>query len=171
MASTYAVMALSAVALHTIRAPDDSLDEKLERLCRIRDEAAPVLPWYSSLSAAILAFAWAHTGRINRAEKVLRHLTADDPYLDSPLVRDWLNLANAEISRAIPLSQLSAAELRVWDYLLGRLTLSEIADSLCLSRETVKTHTGSIYRKLGVASRREALDLADEWGVGQGEYA
>jgi len=53
--------------------------------------------------------------------------------------------------------------MRVWGLLHGRMTLSEIGEALFLSRETVKSHTVSIYRKLGVSSRREAQDLADSW--------
>ena len=62
------------------------------------------------------------------------------------------------------LQDLSPAELRVWALLTGRKTLGEIAADLFLSRETVKSHTMSIYRKLGVTSRREAQDLAETWG-------
>ena len=36
----------------------------------------------------------------------------------------------------------------------------QIADTLYISRNTVKTHLRSIYQKLGVASRSEALERA-----------
>ena len=54
---------------------------------------------------------------------------------------------------------LTAAEQRVLT-LLPTSTYLQIADTLCVSRNTVKTHLQSIYRKLGVASRSEALERA-----------
>ena len=40
------------------------------------------------------------------------------------------------------------------------LKSAEIASELFVSVNTVKTHQRSIYRKLGVGTRREAVDLA-----------
>jgi LuxR family maltose regulon positive regulatory protein len=62
-------------------------------------------------------------------------------------------------------TSLSAAELRIVPLLAGHLTLQEIADRLYLSRHTVKTHSIAIYRKLGVSSRREAVDRLQEMGL------
>ena len=50
-----------------------------------------------------------------------------------------------------------AADLRL---LATDLSLPEIARELYLSTNTVKTHTRSIYRKLGVSSRGEAVKAA-----------
>ena len=52
---------------------------------------------------------------------------------------------------------LTAAELRVLDLLPTYLTLAEIADELHLSRNTVKSHVAAVYRKLGAATRSEAV--------------
>ena len=54
---------------------------------------------------------------------------------------------------------LSASERRILPMLQSRMTLREIAAELYLSVNTVKTHTQSIYRKLGVGSRNEAVAL------------
>ena len=56
---------------------------------------------------------------------------------------------------------LTAAEQRVLT-LLPTSTYLQIADTLYISRNTVKTHLRSIYQKLGVASRSEALRRAVE---------
>jgi LuxR family maltose regulon positive regulatory protein len=54
---------------------------------------------------------------------------------------------------------LTAAEQRILT-LLPTSTYLQIADTLYVSRNTVKTHLRSIYQKLGVASRSEALARA-----------
>jgi LuxR family maltose regulon positive regulatory protein len=59
-----------------------------------------------------------------------------------------------------PLTEpLTAAEQRILT-LLPTSTYLQIADTLYVSRNTVKTHLRSIYQKLGVASRSEALERA-----------
>jgi LuxR family maltose regulon positive regulatory protein len=60
---------------------------------------------------------------------------------------------------------LSERELRVLRLLPGELTQRGIADALFVSVNTVKTHARSIYRKLGVASRDEAVARARGLGL------
>jgi ATP/maltotriose-dependent transcriptional regulator MalT len=64
----------------------------------------------------------------------------------------------APSSRALA-EPLTAAELRILT-LLPTSTYLQIADTLYISRNTVKTHLRSIYQKLGVASRSAALERA-----------
>jgi LuxR family transcriptional regulator, maltose regulon positive regulatory protein len=66
--------------------------------------------------------------------------------------------ASAASSRALT-EPLTAAEQRILT-LLPTSTYLQIADTLYISRNTVKTHLRSIYQKLGVASRAEALARA-----------
>jgi LuxR family maltose regulon positive regulatory protein len=54
---------------------------------------------------------------------------------------------------------LTTAEQRILT-LLPASSYLQIADTLYISRNTVKTHLRSIYQKLGVASRSEALERA-----------
>lgn len=56
--------------------------------------------------------------------------------------------------------QLSPREVTVLQYLPSRLTYQEIGAELFISTNTVKTHTKHVYRKLGVTTRREAVDTA-----------
>lgn len=59
---------------------------------------------------------------------------------------------------------LTAAELRVLAHLPTHRSMQEIADRLTISRNTAKTHTAAIYRKLAVTSRSEAVDEAHRLG-------
>jgi len=45
------------------------------------------------------------------------------------------------------------------------LTVEEIADAQVVSVNTIKTHLRSIYRKLGVSSRRSAVEAARRTGM------
>ena len=62
-------------------------------------------------------------------------------------------------------SSLTAAELRLLPLLSTHLTLLEIGERLHLSRNTVKTQAVSIYRKLGVSSRSEAMQRVRDLGL------
>src|SRR5262249_51345660 len=69
---------------------------------------------------------------------------------------------------AVGPSALTAAELRVLPLLPTHLQHSEIAAELFLSPLTIKTHTKSIYRKLGASSRGPAVARAPELGLLEG---
>jgi LuxR family maltose regulon positive regulatory protein len=62
---------------------------------------------------------------------------------------------------------LSDRELDVLHLLADGLTNQEIAQALCVSVNTVKTHLKNVYGKLGVHSRREAAAKAKELGLVQ----
>jgi LuxR family transcriptional regulator, maltose regulon positive regulatory protein len=60
---------------------------------------------------------------------------------------------------------LTPAELRLLPYLQTHLNFREIGERLFLSRNTVATEVGSIYRKLGVSSRSAAVERATTVGL------
>jgi LuxR family maltose regulon positive regulatory protein len=62
-------------------------------------------------------------------------------------------------------SGLTAAELRLLPHLTTHLSFREIGELLFVSRNTVKTQAISVYRKLGVSSRSEAIAHAAELGL------
>jgi LuxR family maltose regulon positive regulatory protein len=64
--------------------------------------------------------------------------------------------------------QLTHRELTVLTFLAGDLSEADIGRELFVSHSTVHSHVKSIYRKLGVASRVEALETARAAGFIQG---
>jgi LuxR family transcriptional regulator, maltose regulon positive regulatory protein len=62
-------------------------------------------------------------------------------------------------------SSLTTAELRVLTLLPTHLSFREIGERLYVSRHTVKTQAISIYRKLDVSSRSEAITRMHEVGL------
>jgi LuxR family transcriptional regulator, maltose regulon positive regulatory protein len=60
---------------------------------------------------------------------------------------------------------LTAAELRLLPLLTTHLSFREIAERLYVSRNTVKTQAISVYRKLGVTSRGDAIGRAGDLGL------
>lgn len=76
-----------------------------------------------------------------------------------------LKAVRARETAAAPYWELSERELAVLRLLESRLSQREIAAELYVSFNTVKTHTRSIFRKLGVASRVDAVDRARELGL------
>ena len=61
--------------------------------------------------------------------------------------------------------RLTPAELRLLDYLPTHLSMRDIADQLGVTRNTAKSQNVAIYRKLGVASRSDAVTEARRLGI------
>jgi LuxR family transcriptional regulator, maltose regulon positive regulatory protein len=60
---------------------------------------------------------------------------------------------------------LSVRELEILQYLPTPLDQRELCSALFISRNTLKTHLRSTYRKLGVQTRREAVLRAERLGI------
>jgi LuxR family transcriptional regulator, maltose regulon positive regulatory protein len=76
----------------------------------------------------------------------------------------WSKLDTSRVTGGV--SSLTTAELRLLPLLPTYLTFAEIGQRLYLSQHTVKTHATSIYRKLGVSSRGQAIQRLQELGLG-----
>jgi ATP/maltotriose-dependent transcriptional regulator MalT len=75
-------------------------------------------------------------------------------------VEEFRVLADKAATGAAGSSPLTPAELRLVPYLQTHLTANGIAERLFVSSHTVKSEIKSIYRKLGVSSRNEAVQRA-----------
>ena len=68
-------------------------------------------------------------------------------------------------AQASLVAHLTARELEVLEYLPGRMKNPEIADDMFVSINTLKAHLRSIYTKLEVTERNEAVARAIELGL------
>ena len=60
---------------------------------------------------------------------------------------------------------LTPAELRTLQYLPTHYSFREIGEQLVVSVHTVRTQAQAVYRKLGVGTRREAVERAQKRGL------
>jgi LuxR family maltose regulon positive regulatory protein len=129
-----------------------------------------VLPWITiaaliEIARAYLALADTAGARtaVAEAEAVLRR-RPDLGLLSDRLLELRRQVDSATSSLAGP-STLTPAELRVLPLLSTHLTFQEIADRLVNSRSTIHSHVMSIYAKLEVTGRSEAVERAIELGL------
>jgi LuxR family maltose regulon positive regulatory protein len=87
---------------------------------------------------------------------------------DAVVLHQWVDDLRARVERRRrrpPVAELTPAEQRVLDQLPTHRSLAEIGEHLYVSRNTVKSHTLSVYRKLGVAGRSQAVEQARLLGL------
>jgi LuxR family transcriptional regulator, maltose regulon positive regulatory protein len=167
--SALAHVATARVALHEAR-PEDAR-AALTRAHRLRPQLDHGLPWLTiqvglELVRAHLALAEAGAARtiLTETERVLEAR----PHMGL-LIEDARELhervAATSGSGGAWAMSLTGAELRLLPFLSTHLMFPEIASRLFISRNTVKSEAVSIYRKLGVSSRSEAIERAVEVGL------
>jgi LuxR family transcriptional regulator, maltose regulon positive regulatory protein len=77
-------------------------------------------------------------------------------------------LSTEPSSRAPGASSLTAAELRLLPLLTTHMPVPQIAAELFLSPDTIRSQLKSVYRKLGVSSRDQAVTRSRELGLLEG---
>ncbi len=87
------------------------------------------------------------------------------PLSISPASSPRLVPTTQQAARSGLVDELSSRELDVLRLLRSDLSGPEIARELHVSMNTLRTHTKSIYTKLGATSRREAVRRATEHGL------
>lgn len=100
---------------------------------------------------------------LREKEKLISRIEKDQAVFLNNIIRDFGN--REEIKDTDINEILSIREMEVLKYLKEGLNNTEIANSLFVSVNTVKTHLLNIYTKLDVHSRTEALAKANEFGI------
>ncbi|MCB9251486.1 MAG: response regulator transcription factor [Flavobacteriales bacterium] len=65
----------------------------------------------------------------------------------------------------LEIESISKRELEVLQLMNRGLSNQEIADTLFVSLNTVKTHTGNLYKKLKVNKRNQAIKMAKDHSI------
>ena len=162
VALVYAVSAELRARLGRLSEAGAELHQGLRLLSKTTDPS----PWFEAECRLIAARATLRLSGPKAARELLEQAAgAARRVPDAPVLHAWLDQASADIELALGSSHgadwaLTAAELRVVGYLPSHLSFPEIAERLHVSPNTVKTHARGIYRKLGVSSRGNAVELA-----------
>lgn len=138
-----------------------------ERLVSALGRVAPALRAEVRLTLAWTSLQLGDTTGVRQQLRGVRPLLLAMP--DARALRDRIAALDADVQAITdtivgPLA-LTVAERRVLTYLPMHLSLSEIAQRLFVSRNTVKSQAIAIYRKLAVSSRGAAVTRAQELGL------
>jgi LuxR family maltose regulon positive regulatory protein len=167
-------MALAFAAAAASRAHEGRADEAKADLRSGVDLLAglpDVVPWYGAEASILLAHASLWLADVIGARTLLAQAsrfvrrTANGAIFGPWFDDAWSYMDTlAETSLAGP-SSLTIAELRILRFLPSHRSFREIAAQLGVSANTVKTQAHAVYRKLGAASRSEAVSRALDAGL------
>ena len=149
----------------------DQARHQLARAMRARPSCTFALPFLAVRARLQLAKVYWSLADHTTAHHLLREI--DDVLLHRPALGVLVDqveelrrmLTSGAPGGATGGSPLTPAELRLLPYLQTHLSLREVADRLYVSRNTVNTQVGAIYRKLGASSRSEAVEQATAIGL------
>ena len=141
---------LTAVALHTLH-DDDRAGEAIERALELAGPNSHRRPFLDCGSAVQVLL-----------EQRIRWGTAYRSFAGELLAAFRQRAPSVAVTRAELLEPLSGREQSVLRYLPTMMSNAEIAGELFVTSNTVKTHLKSIYRKLAVSRRRDAVERARE---------
>jgi LuxR family maltose regulon positive regulatory protein len=166
------VLAFAASARLSLHHGDlNEVHRQLARAMRARPSATYALPFVAvqlrlQLAKVYLAIADPATARqlLLEIDDILTHRPALGTLIDG--VKELRRvLASTAAAGATVGSPLTPAELRLLPYLQTHLTAGAIAERLFVSRNTIRSEVSSIYRKLGVSSRNDAVQQATVLGL------
>lgn len=161
---------ITALALVQALRHDPQAPTTLATARRLTVRLGDIAPWFEVCGRLIQAKAATALGERSLATQLVHEararMTAD---LQDTLAQDLLDDTEASLVAlqvdGVFVPALTGAEMRVLQFLPSHLQLPQIGEHLFVTQNTVKTHVGAIYRKLGVTSRTQAVERARELGL------
>jgi LuxR family maltose regulon positive regulatory protein len=167
----YPIMALALSVSAVVRSRTGRLEAAAADLRQgkaLLERLEDFAPWYEAETWVALARASVRLGdapaatlMLDEASRVLKSTP------DAIVLAEWIaetSLSIEAISESA-IRDLTPAELHILQYLPTHLSFPQIAGQVFVSPNTVKTQAQSVYRKLGVTSRREAVEQARAAGL------
>lgn len=166
---TQALLFAVSALVRARRGRSEAATSDAKRAVRLQSGLHEMTPWYEAEARITLARALL---LLDDSVAARTHLAAAGRYLrrvdDAIVLREWLETAWAEVETASSVSgrwPLTPAELRLLHMLPTHYSFRQIAEQSFVSQNTVKTQAQSVYRKLGVSSRAEAVACARAAGL------
>ncbi|MBS1891834.1 MAG: hypothetical protein JST59_11110, partial [Actinobacteria bacterium] len=164
-----AVAVSAYVAAADQRREEAAADLEVARglLARLQDFGA----WFEIEASAAIAAAAIELNDPEAAHDLVSSARARLAVMpDAPMLAAWVGEIGADLSDLSEsgLAELTPAEMRVLRLLPSHLSYPQIAAQLIVSPNTIKSQVRSVFGKLGVSSRHEAVEfcLAHELSVG-----
>lgn len=172
--TTCPISALVFAASAASRAHQDRADEAKRDFRRASDLLAALgefVPWYGAEARILLAHASLSLADAVKARSLLAEAsrlarrTSGAVIFEHWFDEAWAYMDTLAESILAGPSSLTIAELRILRFLPSHRSFREIGAQLGVSANTVKTQAHAVYRKLGAASRSEAVARALEAGL------
>ena len=166
---TIVYAAAARIALH--QGDRQRVREELARAQRLRPALTYAVPYLAVQARLELATCYLALADPAGARTLLREIEqillrrADLGVLVGQTEKLRALLTKMRGSSGFGASALTAAELRLLPLLCTHLSFREIGEELFLSPNTVKSQAVSIYRKLGVSNRSQAVTQSRELGL------
>jgi LuxR family maltose regulon positive regulatory protein len=168
------IMALASAASAASRAHEGRADEAkqlLRRAANLLERSDDFLPWYGAEVRLLMAHASLWLADVVSARTLLAEAsrlarrTTGVSVFETWFDEAWRYIDTLAETSLVGPSSLTIAELRVLRFLPSHRSFREIGSQLGVSANTIKTQAHAIYRKLGVASRSEAVEQASAAGL------
>ena len=143
----------------------------LERALSARMKLPGLSPWPTLIALLTLAQVRSARGDRGGAQEALAEArTMLQRYPDAGIFPKLLESHERKLRTSKPRDgslngELTERELDVLGFLVGDLSTRQMAENLYVATSTVRTQIKSIYRKLGVSSRADAVDEAHARGL------
>jgi LuxR family transcriptional regulator, maltose regulon positive regulatory protein len=168
---TAAVVFAASALVRAHRGRVEAAQQDFDTARGLRSRLVDFAPWYELELDIVLARAAVKLSALGVARELLATASRTIQHVpDAPVLASWLEDSSSQLESMLgrqssPPSVLTIAELRTLRFLPTHLSFREIAERTLVSANTVKSHANSVYRKLDVTCRSDAVARARRLGL------